>query len=259
MRVPQKGKRQCSTPASRPFAPARPCWKWDCSSLLIGDNFCERPLGATNNIFMIEWNIQSRSHACQACGQRFADKQPCHTILFDGKTGYERMDVCESCWTAQYSQGATSRKGFISHWQGVFETPPARPEPIQKENAESLLRKLVALNDPKCGAACFILAVMLERKRILKVKEQVQREAKRLFIYEHPGTGDVFTVTDPNLRLDQLDEVQRDVAQLLEHGLPAPAETESSAGSPGAGSEAIPPDRAASGPSAKLNGQPMVC
>ena len=121
-----------------------------------------------------------------------------------------------------------------------------------------MLRKLVELNNPKHGAACFILAVMLERKRILKVKEQVQRDARRLFIYEHPATGDVFTITDPNLRLDQLDEVQRDVAQLLEHGLSAPAEPGSPTDSPTAGGEANPPDRAASGPSPKLNGQPIV-
>jgi hypothetical protein len=67
---------------------------------------------------------------------------------------------------------------------------------------------------------------MLERKRILKVKEQVVREGKRVFIYEQPATGDVFTVADPNLRLDQLEEVQRDVGALLEHGLNPPAQPE---------------------------------
>jgi hypothetical protein len=66
---------------------------------------------------------------------------------------------------------------------------------------------------------------MLERKRVLKVKEQIVNDGKRVFIYEQPGTGDVFTIADPNLRLDQLEAVQRDVAALLEHGLnpPAPA------------------------------------
>jgi hypothetical protein len=66
---------------------------------------------------------------------------------------------------------------------------------------------------------------MLERKRILKVKEQIVRDGKRTFIYEQPKTGDVFTIADPDLKLDQLEEVQRDVAALLEHGLnpPAPA------------------------------------
>ena len=173
---------------------------------------------------MIDWNIQCRAHACQACGRRFLDRQPYHTLLSDAKAGYDRLDVCEPCWAAQFSQGATSRKGFVSHWQGVFQVPPARPDPIHKETAESLLRKLVELNDPKHGAACFILAVMLERKRLLKVKDQPHRDGQRIFIYEQPGTGDVFTIADPNLRLDQLDPVQHAVAQLLEHGLNPPPE-----------------------------------
>jgi hypothetical protein len=55
------------------------------------------------------------------------------------------------------------------------------------------------------------------------VKEQVVSDGKRVFIYEQPGTGDVFTIADPNLRLNQLEAVQRDVAALLEHGLNPPA------------------------------------
>ena len=67
---------------------------------------------------------------------------------------------------------------------------------------------------------------MLERKRLLKVKEEIRREGTRVFIYEQPKTGDIFTITDPNLQLDQLQEVQRDVAQLLEHGLNGPPPSE---------------------------------
>src|SRR6185369_4860321 len=97
-------------------------------------------------------------------------------------------------------------------------------EAIQKGDAETLLRKLIERNDPTHAAASYILAVMLERKRILKVKEQIRSEGKRIFIYEQPKTGDVFTIPDPDLQLNQLEEVQRDVAQLLEHGLNPPAE-----------------------------------
>jgi hypothetical protein len=43
-----------------------------------------------------------------------------------------------------------------------------------------------------------------------------------VFIYEQPKTGDIFTIADPNLRLDQLEEVQRDVAMLLEQGVNSP-------------------------------------
>lgn len=172
---------------------------------------------------MTEWNIQSRAHACTACGRGFHDKENYHTLLFDDKSAFRRLDVCAACWEKQFSDGARDRKGFISYWHGTYEAPPAPTDPIQKETAESLLRKIIELNDPHYIPAAYILAVMLERKRLLKIKEQVVRDGQRVFIYEQPKTGDLFTIVDPNLQLNQLESVQHDVANLLEHGFNPPS------------------------------------
>ena len=85
------------------------------------------------------------------------------------------------------------------------------------------MRKLIEQNEPSHAPAAYILAVMLERKRLLKVKEQIVRDGRRVFVYEQPKTGDIFTIADPDLHLNQLEEVQRDVARLLEQGLNPPA------------------------------------
>lgn len=198
---------------------------------------------------MNDWNIQARARACQACERAFSDKEAFHTLLFEHRSGFERLDVCGGCWEEQHRHGATDRKGFVSHWQGVYLVPPpAPPEPIQRDSAESLLRRLTALNDPAWQPAAFILAVMLERKRILKTREQWRQGSKRTFVYEMPRTGEVFTIPDPDLHLDQLAAVQRDVADLLERGLPdsgspteepfvpemTPAELAAGIGEPGA-------------------------
>src|ERR1035441_10644953 len=98
---------------------------------------------------MTEWNIQARAHACTACGKAFADQEVYHTLLFDEKADFRRSDVCQACWEKQYSEGARDRKGFISYWHGVYAVPPAHVDAIQRENAESLLRKLIELNDPR--------------------------------------------------------------------------------------------------------------
>ena len=133
---------------------------------------------------------------------------------------YIRHDICESCWI-NASEGATDRKGYISHWQGTYEAPPpAPPEAIQKDNAESLLRKLLKTGDSRWREASYILAVMLERKRMLKVKDQLKDKDERIFIYETIKTGDIFTIPDPNLKMEQLEQVQTEVAALLEYGLP---------------------------------------
>jgi len=181
---------------------------------------------------MNEWNIQSRAHACEACTQPFADQQPYHTLLLDQPPTLRRSDICEPCWQKQSAADTRGHSGFISHWQGIFEVPPPVVDAIQKETAETVLRKLIEQNDPRHAPAAYILAVMLERKRILKVKEQIIRDGQRVFIYEQPKTGDVFTIADPDLHLNQLEQVQHDVAQLLEHGLNPP---------PLAGAEPITP------------------
>ena len=170
---------------------------------------------------MNEWNIQSRGHACAACQLAFTDKQVYHTLLLDGSPDLLRSDVCEPCWQKQTADNANP-KGLISRWQGNYIAPTPAVEAIQRETAETLLKKLIEQNDPRYIPAGFILAVMLERKRILKVKEQIIREGRRTFIYEQAKTGDVFTITDPDLHLNQLEQVQRDVAHLLEHGFSSP-------------------------------------
>jgi len=214
---------------------------------------------------MNEWNIQSRAHACQACGKGFSDKQHYRTLLLDLRHEVQRRDVCEACWKDEQNEGAGDRKGFISQWQGVYEAPPAAPpEAIQKENAETLLRKIMELNESKYVATSYILAVMLERKRILKIKEQFKRDGQRVFVYEQPKTGDIFTIPDPDLQLNQLEQVQRDVASLLEHGLTPPlvdvALTSVAADAPPGAAETtvIAPLEAGSGDTERADVEPIV-
>jgi len=173
---------------------------------------------------MDEWNIQSRARVCCSCGQPFADGQPYHTLLFDDKPRFRRHDICELCWRKEDAAGVRNAPGFVSRWQGVYETPPQKPDQMYRETAESLLRKLIELGDTRYQPASYILAVMLERKRILKVRDQFVRDGRRVFVYEHHKSGDLFTIADPELRLDQLEHVQHQVADLLEHGLPQPQE-----------------------------------
>src|ERR1035438_3761248 len=111
---------------------------------------------------MNEWNIQSRAHACEACSQPFADQQAYRTILFEDGKELRRSDICEPC--AQKAGDARTRSGFISQWQGIYEAPPAHPvEAIQKETAETVLRKLIEQNEPRYAPAAYILAVMLDQ------------------------------------------------------------------------------------------------
>jgi len=160
---------------------------------------------------MTEWDIQSRADTCAACQRLFADKEVYHTLLRTDASGYQRRDLCSTCYAD------APRDGVLSYWQGEYKLPPPPlPEPIQKETAETLLRKLVESTDPARAAARYILAVMLERKRILKHRDTARdKDGSELLVYEHAHTGESFTIPDPHLRLDQLAQVQQEITAVL--------------------------------------------
>ena len=171
---------------------------------------------------MTEWNIQSRAHACAACGQPFADREVYHTLLFD-----EEPISGARTFAGPAGRSNTARRERPQRLHlllaGRLRRAPAPGGSDSRENAESLLRKLIELNDPRYIPGGYILAVMLERKRLLKVKEQVMRDGHRVFIYEQPEDRRRVHHHRPGPAARPAGAVQRDVAALLEHGLNPPA------------------------------------
>jgi hypothetical protein len=159
-----------------------------------------------------DWDIKPRGEACRKCDAPFADKQIYHSALMYGEEGYARADYCAVCWPS-VEQSAMP----YSVWKGVFRLPPPPPEePLKKETAESLLRKLIQDDDDSKANVIYILAVMLERKKILIEKDVKKRpDGVWMRFYEHRKTGEVFLVTDPRLRIDQIETVQKEVMELL--------------------------------------------
>jgi hypothetical protein len=159
-----------------------------------------------------EWSIQHRSETCAVTGRAFEPGETFYTLLFREGGGFRRQDLSEEAWKER-----NDNLQPFSFWRSRFEPPPAAPaEPLAKENAEELFRRLVAAGDNANANACYILAAMLERKRILKQIETEERDRGRVLIYEHVKTGDVFVVPDPQLRLDEIEGVQREVTSLLQ-------------------------------------------
>ena len=117
----------------------------------------------------------------------------------------------------------------FSFWRSKFEPPPpAAPEAVSKQTAEDLLRSYMLETGPEHSNARYVLALMLERKRLLKeIEVKRSHDGSLTRIYERVKTGEVFIIPDPQLRLDQVEELQAQVANLLGAPVaPAPVETE---------------------------------
>ena len=161
-----------------------------------------------------EWSIQSRAHQCAATGTAFQDGEHFYTLLFHDKEGYRREDLSDTAYAARNENIQP-----FSLWRSKFETPPAVVEPLAKQTAEDLLRTYMSEDAPQKINVCYLFAVMLERKKQLKeVESKRTADGQLTRIYEHTKTGEVFVIPDPQLRLDQITQVQQEVAGLLGPG-----------------------------------------
>ncbi len=165
------------------------------------------------------WSVRKCSKVCDQCEKEFADKESIYSRLSFDSGEYVREDFCKECWN-KTGPG-------LSSWKTQYLVPPPPvEEAVKKENAESLLRKLMAKENEEDLNAIFILTVMLERKKILVERDvQTTEDGRKLRVYEHKKTNESFAVIDPQLKLDQLEKVQEEVVVLL-GGKPRNAEPE---------------------------------
>ena len=165
------------------------------------------------------WQIKRRSDLCAGTHTPFVDKEEIVTRLRFENGEYIREDYCLSWWNQHNLDHG------LSSWKSVFHVPPPPTEVVKKENAETLLRKMVAKEDADDTNAIYILAVMLERKKILAEKDvQIRDDKTKVRVYEHKKTGETFLVVDPELKLAEIEKVQEEVVGLL-GGKPPKTET----------------------------------
>ena len=154
-----------------------------------------------------DWNISQRGDQCLSSGKDFDDGVIIYSRLYFTQDGYVREDYLAEYWDESLRQGS------LSVWKGAYEEPKAKAEePLHKENAESLLRQLIETDDESNRNVIFILAVMLERKRLFVERDVADREdGLKVRFYEHKDTGEMFAIPDPGLKLSEIGKIQEDV------------------------------------------------
>lgn len=166
------------------------------------------------------WSIRSRAHQCALTGRPFEDGESFHTtIYFDPQeNGYVRRDVCAEAWPQEREQ----RKP-VAAWKNIYQKviAEAKPEIAPKESAQDLLQRFIEDGDPKTENARYILALMLERKRQLVQTAEKEVDGAKMLFYENKKTSEIFIVRDPELKLDEIAQMQDEVASILAFGGPA--------------------------------------
>ena len=163
------------------------------------------------------WHVRSRSRECAATQRAFTDGETIITALFPDpdSSGYLRRDYCVEAWK---SLPEDAEKPF-SFWKTKFTGPTTVETTAHTErlSPEELLVRLVQEDEDHTENTRYILAVMLERQKLLRETDSQRTPNGILRVYEHRKTGEVFLVRDPDIPLSQIESVQNEVFLLLEN------------------------------------------
>lgn len=163
------------------------------------------------------WHVRSRSRECAATQRGFLDGEIIVTALFPDpeSSGYLRRDYCVDGWKTYQQTGAPP----FSFWRTTYTAVQNNDAAIAAErlSAEEILQRLVEEDEEHTENARFILAVMLERQKLLRETDHQRTAGGIIRVYEHRKTGEVFIVKDPDIPLSQVEAVQNEVFILLEN------------------------------------------
>jgi len=181
--------------------------------------------------FADSWHVRSRARECAATQRAFVDGEFIITALFpDPETsGYVRRDYGIEAW----SERTDEDEAPFSFWRTRYAAPTRdeKTTPEEKLSAEEILRRLVEEDEDHTENTRYILAVMLERQKLLMEKDTQRTGSSILRVYEHKKTSEIYIVKDPNIPLSEIEKVQNEVFILLENNgrTPQPIEESPSA------------------------------
>jgi hypothetical protein len=163
------------------------------------------------------WHVRSRSRECAATQRAFTDGETIVTALFPDpeSSGYLRRDYCIEAWK---NLPDDAEKPF-SFWKTKFSAPASNDakDPVEKLSAEEILVRLVQEDEDHTENTRYILAVMLERQKILRETDSQRTPNGILRVYEHRKTSEIYLIRDPDIPLSEVEAVQNEVFILLEN------------------------------------------
>jgi hypothetical protein len=145
-----------------------------------------------------EWKIAKPNLTCVLCGAKFEAGQEYVSALFEQGQSFERRDYCPTCFKEH-------RPGDVySFWRTAVavadEDAPRRPV-VDAESVLEFFRRLGTDPDPQRASFRFVLALMLARKKTLKLDGTARAaDGSEMLVFVEKRSGERHEV--PALQMD---------------------------------------------------------
>ncbi|TAJ11579.1 MAG: hypothetical protein EPO68_14380 [Planctomycetota bacterium] len=196
---------------------------------------------------MNDWKYSRRNGLCSACTRAFAEQEQLYSLLRMHEGVLVREDRCPACFGAALAAEFES-SGGLAYWRTRFA--PGGGLRLDLDSLEALFLTLVGRAPPADGAApdarvgelCYLLGLLLLRKRRLKLDRiaPARGDEREKLVVHRPRRPQQYEVAvydlTPERQAELRDELKRifegaELVQLLEgaaHGSGASAEAAAS-------------------------------
>ncbi len=168
---------------------------------------------------MIDYDIQRCSRRCTATERELKDGEPCFSVLVPEGAAVVRRDYSADAW-----QGPP--ENAIGWWRTTIVDPQAgRPHWAPNDVMLNYFDRL--LDDPAAEDARYVLALLLVRRRVLRVESHEQDETGRPTLLLYCARNEAqYRVAEIMPSPERAAAIQQQLSELLQTHGKTPAATE---------------------------------
>ncbi|QDU62521.1 hypothetical protein Pan216_33880 [Planctomycetes bacterium Pan216] len=167
----------------------------------------------------MDYQIGPHTKKCFVSGKEISPGDSYYTAVIETVTGLERRDYRVEHWTGPPEEA-------LGFWRSRLpeDKDAGKPKPVTVEAMLALFEQFAEeTEDPKRRQLHYVLALLLMRRKALKLHDVQQDGEHEVLIFRRPRSKENLPVMDPGLKETEVDRLEEELAELLGTA-PSPSE-----------------------------------
>jgi hypothetical protein len=157
-----------------------------------------------------DWEVSRTTGKCAASERALAEGEGYYAVLLETPAGFERRDYAIDSWTGP-------PEGCFCYWRGRVPVREKKRSGFAVDTG--LLIHLFSQLEESASEARqqlrFVLALLLMRKRLLKLDRSVSEEGQEYWLLRMPSDQSMHRVLNPKLEKEQIDRLGAQLTAIL--------------------------------------------
>jgi hypothetical protein len=157
-----------------------------------------------------DWEVSRTTGKCAASDRPLAEGEAYYAVLLETPAGLERRDYSEEAWSGP-------PEGTFCYWRGRVPIREKKPGTYAVDTAilSQLFVQLEEAASESRQQLRFVLALLLMRKRLLKVDRAVTEEGQEYWLMRMTSDQSIHRVLNPRLEKEQIERLSIQLTAIL--------------------------------------------